>query len=247
MALADDILTPASEPPRLDVNIRDTVRNSPAYEELIDYRRSVAALYARTRSPEPDAKSRLKRFREERDRLFMGHPQSPISEGQKSSFTGLGYYDYEPAFRYTLPVEYDVEPGTIEVELLEDGLVLLKRFGRVRLQINGEEHSLSLFWISGYGGGIFLPFKDATSGPETYGGGRYLLDTIKYADLGSEDGRLVLDFNYAYNPSCAYNPRWHCPLSPPENTVPVEIRAGEKSYAGPAAETDNSLTETTER
>ena len=97
-----------------------------------------------------------------------------------------------------------------------------------------------MFWVLGYGGGVFLPFKDATNGPETYGGGRYLLDTIKHADLGSEDERLVLDFNYAYNPSCAYNPRWHCPLSPPENTLPVEIRAGEKSYPGPgAASTQN--------
>ena len=197
----------------------------------MDYRRSVAEMYARARASQAEAPARWERFREERDRLFAEHPQSPLSDEQKAGFTGLDYYDYDPAQRYALPVEYDVEPGEIEVELQEDGLLRLKRFGRVRLPVNGEEHSLSLFWVSGYGGGVFLPFKDATSGPETYGGGRYLLDTIKHADLGSEGGRLVLDFNYAYNPSCAYNPRWHCPLSPPENTLPVEIRAGEKSYA----------------
>ena len=205
----------------------------------MDYRRSVAAMYARTL--ETDAPTRWRRFREERDRLFAEHPQSPLSEDQKTSFTGLDYYDYDPALRYALPVEYDVEPGEIEVELQEDGLLRLQRFGRVRLPVNGEQHPLSLFWVSGYGGGAFLPFKDATSSPETYGGDRYLLDTIKHADLGSEAGCLVLDFNYAYNPSCAYNPRWHCPLSPPENTLPMEIRAGEKSYAGPdAAEIKNS-------
>jgi uncharacterized protein len=75
-----------------------------------------------------------------------------------------------------------------------------------------------------------LPFKDLTSASETYGGGRYLLDTIKHADLGAENGRLVMDFNYAYNPSCAYDPRWHCPLAPAENSLPVRIAAGEKRY-----------------
>ena len=209
------------------------MKSAADYEELMDYRRSVAALYACVREEDQDTFARLERFRKGRDLLFAEHSQSPLSEGQKISFTGLDYYGYEPALRYALPVEHDVEPGTIEVWLQEDGLVRLQRFGRVRLPINDGEHSLSLFWIAGYGGGVFLPFKDTTSGPETYGGGRYLLDTIKHADLGSEDGRLILDFNYAYNPSCAYNPRWHCPLSPPENNLPVEIRAGEKSYTGP--------------
>ena len=86
--------------------------------------------------------------------------------------------------------------------------------------------------IMGYGGGIFLPFGDLTCGRETYGGGRYLLDTIKHADLGHEDAGLVIDFNYAYNPSCAYSPRWSCPLTPPENRLPVAIPVGEQSYEG---------------
>ena len=207
------------------------MKDTPAYEELMDYRRAVAGIYAHVRDPEPDTKTRWRRFREERDRLFAEHPQSPLEDEEKEHFAGLDYYEYDAALRYALPVEYNVEPGNIEIELQDDGLINLQRFGRVRLPVNGEEHSLSLFWVSGYGGGVFLPFKDSTSGVETYGGGRYLLDTIKHADLGSEDGRLVLDFNYAYNPSCAYNPRWHCPLSPPENTLPVGIRAGEKAYA----------------
>jgi uncharacterized protein (DUF1684 family) len=87
---------------------------------------------------------------------------------------------------------------------------------------------LSLFWISGYGGGVFVPFADATSRETTYGGGRYLLDTIKGADLGSTpEGEIILDFNFAYNPSCAYNPRWTCPLAPPENRLPFAVTAGE--------------------
>jgi uncharacterized protein (DUF1684 family) len=90
------------------------------------------------------------------------------------------------------------------------------------------DHRLALYWLEAYGGGVFLPFRDETSGTETYGAGRYLLDTVKGADLGEEGGRLVLDFNLAYNPSCAYDPRWACPLAPPENRLTIPIRAGER-------------------
>jgi uncharacterized protein len=155
---------------------------------------------------------------------------------QKASFHGLEYFEYDPALRFAMPLETDVEPDVLEFQLSEDGLVRAERFGRVRFTILGQEHSLSLFWLLGYGGGVFLPFRDATGGQETYGGGRYLLDTIKHADLGravAETGDLVvIDFNYAYNPSCAYNPRWVCPLSPPENRLSAPIRAGEKAFSG---------------
>jgi uncharacterized protein len=142
----------------------------------------------------------------------------------------LDYFEYDPSLRFTAPVEHDVEPGTLEITLQDDGPLRLRRFGKVRFTVEGDELKLSLFWISGYGGGVLLPFKDLTSASETYGGGRYLLDTIKHADLGAENGRLVMDFNYAYNPSCAYDPRWHCPLAPAENSLPVRIAAGEKRY-----------------
>ena len=170
--------------------------------------------------------------------MFAKHPQSPHPAREKDGFEGLDYFDYDPALRYVLPVEYDAEPGTLEIQLQEDGLLRLRRFGRVRFTGELEGASLSLFWLEGYGGGVFLPFKDATSDRETYGGGRYLLDTIKHADLGQEDGRLVLDFNYAYNPSCAYNPDWVCPLAPPENTLSAEVRAGEKAYEEPRQKGD---------
>ena len=101
---------------------------------------------------------------------------------------------------------------------------------RVRFAVPGHEAELSLFWVGGYGGGLFLPFRDATHGRETYGGGRYLYDTIKGADLGAGVDEVVLDFNYAYNPSCAYNDRWVCPLSPPENSLPFAVEAGEKLF-----------------
>jgi uncharacterized protein (DUF1684 family) len=82
--------------------------------------------------------------------------------------------------------------------------------------------------MAGYGGGTFLPFADATSGRETYGAGRYLLDTIKGADLGHQRDRVILDFNFAYFPSCAYSPRYICPLAPAGNRLPQPIRAGER-------------------
>jgi uncharacterized protein (DUF1684 family) len=100
----------------------------------------------------------------------------------------------------------------------------------VRLPI-GE---LELYWLEGYGGGVFLPFRDATAGAETYGAGRYLLDTVKGSDLGMQDGRLVLDFNFAYNPSCSYDDRWACPLAPPANRLEAVIRAGERHTRIPA-------------
>jgi hypothetical protein len=89
---------------------------------------------------------------------------------------------------------------------------------------------LTLYWIGGYGGGAFLPFLDATSGTKTYGGGRYLIDSIKSADLGADAaGRTILDFNFAYNPSCYYSPRWVCPLAPRANRLPRPITAGERA------------------
>ncbi|HEY7941577.1 MAG TPA: DUF1684 domain-containing protein, partial [Candidatus Limnocylindrales bacterium] len=103
------------------------------------------------------------------------------------------------------------------------------RIGRVSLSGPLAGQQLAVFWLEGYGGGLFVPFRDATSGVETYGAGRYLLDTIKGADHGgnASTGELVLDFNMAYHPSCAYDPRWSCPLAPPENRLVVAVPAGE--------------------
>jgi uncharacterized protein (DUF1684 family) len=106
----------------------------------------------------------------------------------------------------------------------------MKRFGYISFDVNRQIASLTLFWILGYGGGIFLPFKDSTNEDETYGGGRYLIDTIKGADLGSEGDRLVVDFNYTYNPSCAYTASWQCPLAALENKLQIPIQAGELKY-----------------
>jgi uncharacterized protein (DUF1684 family) len=209
------------------------------YHGLLDYRRSVSRLYAGARGETAgsplDQAARSQRFRVEREALLKDHSQSPLRERDRPYFSGPEYFDYDPALRFSSLVDRDVEPGTLEISLQDDGPLRLRRFGKVRFEVGDEECALTLFWISGYGGGVFLPFKNGTSGRETYGGGRYLLDTIKHADLGSEDGRLILDFNNAYDPSCTYNSRWHCPLSPPENNLQASIAAGEKSYVSSIA------------
>ena len=105
-----------------------------------------------------------------------------------------------------------------------------QRFGWVDVPFPAGQRRLALYWLEGYAGGLFLSFRDATSGVETYGGGRYLLDAAKSADLGGDvtTGTLILDFNFAYQPSCAFDPRWVCPLTVPENRLDLPIRAGER-------------------
>jgi uncharacterized protein len=137
------------------------------------------------------------------------------------------YYDYDPSMRVTA----EVRPAPLErvvIPASADGSFGFTRFATAQFRLAGADQALGLYWLEGYGGGLFLSFRDWTSGRETYGAGRYLLDTAKGADLGMEDGRLVLDFNFAYNPSCSYDPQWVCPLAPPENRLSVPVRAGER-------------------
>jgi uncharacterized protein (DUF1684 family) len=109
-----------------------------------------------------------------------------------------------------------------------DGIVTFSRIGRLRLP--RSLGTLDVWWLESYGGGVFVPVKDAGAGRTTYGGGRYLLDTVKGADLGSgAGGTLVVDLNFAYNPSCAYDPAWACPLAPSGNTLAADVVAGELS------------------
>ncbi len=196
--------------------------------DLVDYRRRVGALYRFT------GEDALDRFRRERDDLFRTHPQSPIEP--REGFLGIDYFTPDPAFRLECSVEWSAQPTELLIDTGgEDGAIRYLRAGALRFSFGGSRHRLTLLSIVGYGGGLFLPFSDGTSGKETYGGGRYLFDTIKNTDglclevkPGSSD--VVIDFNYAYNPSCAYSPAWACPLAPAENRLPFRVTAGEKSY-----------------
>ena len=191
--------------------------------DLLGWKREVFALYRRVRELEPEAAWR--EWRAGRDRLFATHPQSPLGADALAGFEALRFFPYDPAFRVTGTV-VATDPAVREIDSSTGERIRFRQFGLVEFELSGEQ-SLPLYWLEGYGGGLFLPFADATNGETTYGGGRYLLDTVKGADLGELDGGIVLDFNFAYNPSCAYDPRWTCPLSPPESRLAIAVDAGE--------------------
>jgi uncharacterized protein (DUF1684 family) len=206
-----------------------TGTDAQALLDLVDWRRRVGDLY---RIHGPDA---IVRFREQRDELFRAHPQSPIEPDERASFEGLRYFPHDPAFR----VQAHFEPADGSELLIdtggEDGAVRYRRAGHLNFQLNDEPCRLTVLSLVQYAGGLFVPFRDTTSRLETYGAGRYLFDTAKDTDglvLEITPGSLdvMIDFNYAYNASCAYSPRWACPLAPPENFLTVPVKAGELSY-----------------
>jgi uncharacterized protein (DUF1684 family) len=186
--------------------------------DLADWRERVARLYLSTVD--------LDGFRAARDELFAHHPQSPVDP---SAFTGLRYYPANPDA--IVEASLRAAAGSIDIDTGgEDGVVHYQRVAVAQTPF-GE---LSLWWIEAYGGGLFMPVRDGTCGRDTYGGGRYLTDTVKgtfgrgLVRLGPD--RVQLDFNYLYNPSCAYSDEYLCPLAPPENRVTAPIEAGELTY-----------------
>ena len=197
--------------------------------DLWDWRRRVGDMY-RSIGSASDPQAAWAAWRAGRDELLRGHPQSPIDAERRAGFEALRYFPYDPGLRFAVALrpadgpEFTVDAGV-------DGTIRLRGFARTDGLAEALQAELTLFWVEGYGGGAFLPFGDSTNRGQTYGGGRYLLDTIKGADLGAAaSGRTVLDFNYAYNPSCCYSPRYVCPLAPEANRLPVAIRAGEMAY-----------------
>jgi uncharacterized protein len=198
--------------------------------QLMDWKRRVLGMYAAARAGGADPAA-CTAFRAQRDGLMRDHPQSPLLPDARAAFGAVPWFAHRPDMRVEAELEPDPEGAELVLPMSTGEPARFTRIGRVRPALAGVELSLAVYWLEGYGGGLFLPFRD-TSG-ETYGGGRYLLDTVKGADLGmSADGRrLVLDFNYAYNPSCSYDPQWSCPLAPPENRVDLAVEAGERMRA----------------
>jgi len=162
----------------------------------------------------------ISELRREKDRFFGGPHDSPLTVDQRKEFTGLRYFDLDPAFSFE--VTLDGPAGKVEEVEMSDGTTdHLQRAGTVRFTVDGTAATLLAY---NQGDDLFIPFRDATSGKETYGAGRYL----EAEPVGG--GRYLLDFNRAYNPYCAYNDDWRCPLPPSENWLTVAIRAGEKSF-----------------
>jgi uncharacterized protein (DUF1684 family) len=203
---------------------------------LADWRRQVAALYGEVRRmAASDPAAAHETWRRVRAQLYREHPQSPIPPRGRLAFAAR-HYAYDPALRFEVALLGDEMGSRAEHSLPmssgpDDGSGLLfRRIGWIAVQFPLGHRRLAVFWMKGYTGGLFLPFRDATSGTETYGAGRYLLDGGKGADLGSDaaQGTLIVDFNFAYHPSCAFDPGWVCPLAPPENWLDIPIRAGER-------------------
>jgi uncharacterized protein (DUF1684 family) len=209
--------------------------------ETADWRRRVFSIYEEVRRLRGvDAVEAHEFWREARDDLFSMHPASPLLAEDLEGFSGLPIAPYDPAWSFEVEIDEvaadDPRPRSFAFETGTDGVVPFELLGIARIDGVG---TLEVWRLASYGGGLFVPVKDALAGkPDgTYGGGRYLIDTIKGASLDQNvvlgvgsTSTLVLDFNFAYNPSCAYDPDWACPLAPAGDTLAVEIPVGE-SYA----------------
>jgi uncharacterized protein (DUF1684 family) len=201
---------------------------------LADWRRRIAALYADVRAmAATDPATALRHWQTVRERLYREHPQSPLPPAARATFKAR-HFEHDPGLRFEAVVEPapPPAPGAFTLTLPNSGADTLAftRVGRIPIPFADGSRSLSVLWMAGYAGGTFIPFRDATNGTDTYGAGRYLIDSAKGADLGGDpsSGTIVVDFNFAYQPSCAFDPRWACPLAPPENRLDVPIRAGER-------------------
>lgn len=203
--------------------------------DLLEWKHSIFDLYAGIRVA-ADPQSAWRDWRATRDRMYRDHPQSPIPADKRADFAGCPFYGYDPSWRTTAVIEH-ADPTHQDVAVSSGGTFSFTRVGTARFRLQEAEHQLELFWNDGYGGGIFLAFTDQTSGSTTYGGGRYLIDTVKGADFGfdGEAGTVLLDFNFAFNPSCSYDPQWACPLASAANRLPIPVTAGEQH---PEAQTE---------
>ena len=218
--------------------------------DLADWRRRVADLYAEVRRVSAtDVPRALALWRETRETLFREHPSSPLPVDRRAAFRA-SHFQHDPTVRFevevvagadagtpvagspsTGPIDFGVPAAAVsELPVSAGGTMSFSRIGHVEIPFADGPRRLGVFWMAGYAGGLFIPFRDATNGIETYAAGRYLLDAAKSADLGrgGPDDSLILDFNFAYQPSCAFDPKWACPLAPPENRLDIPIRAGER-------------------
>jgi uncharacterized protein (DUF1684 family) len=203
---------------------------------IADWRRRIAELYARIRAM-PDPAEAHAIWRSTREQLYREHPASPVPAEKRSGFRAI-HFGYDPSWRFVVPLSREAEPvaarsggaASIELPISTGQPRRFDRIGWLQIPLPGTARRLALFWLAEYSGGLFLAFRDATNGRETYGGGRYLLDTGKGSDLGGDAGSgiVVVDFNFAYQPSCAFDPRWSCPLAAPENRLDVAVPAGER-------------------
>ena len=167
--------------------------------------------------------SELTEFRKQKDEFFAHHPQSPLTRQQKRTFKGLEYFPEAPELRFMLELEAFAEQDQIEMQTSTGDVQEYTRFGKIHFSVDGQPVELTVYADPN---GFFLPFVDSLAGTETYPAGRYFEPEVL------PDGKLLVDFNLAYNPYCAYSDLWSCPLTPFENRLKVPVRAGEKMPHG---------------
>ena len=165
--------------------------------------------------------SELTEYRKEKDEFFRRHPHSPLTPEQRSGFMGLQYFPENEALRLEVKVEPLKDQEPMQMQTSTGGVQTYIRHGKFRFEVDGEEAELTIYRNEN---GYFLPIVDSLAGKETYPAGRYL------EPEALPGNRFLVDFNLAYNPYCAYNEMWSCPLTPPENRLKVPIRAGEKLF-----------------
>lgn len=168
--------------------------------------------------------SEIEEFRKAKDNFFKAAAQSPLTPEQRKGFIGLNYFSENAALRFELPLDRYADPERVKIQTSTGTTQEYFKVGQVRFQVNGEDAALQVYESVDNPGSYFVPFVDATAPVETYGAGRYLEPEEQHAD------ELVVDFNLAYNPYCAYNDRWSCPFPPPENRLTIRIEAGEKKF-----------------
>jgi uncharacterized protein len=172
----------------------------------------------------------LDEVRQEKDAYFREEPDSPIPSRERASFAGLKYFPPDPALRLEARVER-LDPREPVVMATSDGSEReFERYALLHFAVDGQPVQLTAYRSAGdEDESLFIPFRDAQAGAETYGAGRYL-DVEPPHQHGGGEEHVVLDFNLAYNPYCAYNESYSCPIPPRENTLPVAVRAGERVY-----------------
>lgn len=195
--------------------------------EVMDWRLQMFGLYAEVRERArtgPQAAHQL--WSSRRDTMFREHAASPLTEAKKARFAGLAVAPYRPGYRFECALTPEGAGEEMKVQTGTDGVVPFVRLGSFDVPGIGL---LAVWKLRSYGGGIFVPFRDTTAGQPggSYGAGRYLLDTIKGACLGRSGTTFVLDFNFAYNPSCAYDEAWACPLPGKDNRLATAVPVGE--------------------
>lgn len=171
--------------------------------------------------------------REQKRQQFRESGHSPLPSAMRGEqFPGLDYYDPDPEYRFVLSLSEHDDPERITVETTADGEQTYLRWGEFRFELDGERYTLQAYRPDQQTDRLWVPFRDATNGDETYGAGRYI--DLEFDHHRTADG-WVLDFNTAYNPTCAYNYAYECPMVPTDNWLDVRIEAGERDFPGDPA------------